>query len=62
MGDVLTGIIASFVGQGLSLFEAACLGVYVHGMVGDECCKFKSIGLLSSDIIEYLPTFFSNVK
>ena len=62
MGDVLTGIIASFVGQGLSLFEAACLGVYVHGMVGDECFKFKSIGLLSSDIIEYLPTFFSNVK
>ena len=62
MGDVLTGIIASFAGQGLSLFDAACLGVYVHGAVGDACTTFKSIGLISSDIIDYLPTFFSNVK
>lgn len=34
-GDVLTGVIAGFAAQGLSLFEAAKLGVYVHGMAGD---------------------------
>ena len=34
-GDVLTGIIAAFVGQGLSLYEAACAGVTIHAAAGD---------------------------
>jgi hydroxyethylthiazole kinase-like uncharacterized protein yjeF len=36
MGDVLTGIIASFMAQGHPANEAACLACYVHGKAGDE--------------------------
>ena len=38
-GDVLTGMIASFVGQGIEPFEAAKLGVYLHGKAGDIAAK-----------------------
>ncbi len=37
MGDALTGMIAGFLGQGHEPFEAACLGVYVHGAAADRC-------------------------
>lgn len=54
-GDVLTGIIAAFAAQGLSCFQAACLGVYVHGLAGDYSIKEKGhYGLMASDIIEGL--------
>ena len=36
MGDVLTGIIISFIAQGYSPAEAALIGVYIHGKAGDE--------------------------
>lgn len=35
-GDVLSGVIAALLAQGLSPFEAACFGVYLHGLVGDD--------------------------
>ena len=35
MGDTLTGIIGSLVGQKLDPYDAACLGVYLHGTAGD---------------------------
>ena len=35
-GDVLTGIIAGLIAQGLDAETAACLGVYVHGRAGDR--------------------------
>lgn len=38
-GDVLTGMIASLVGQGIETFEAAKLGVYLHGLAGDIAVK-----------------------
>jgi NAD(P)H-hydrate epimerase len=39
MGDCLTGIIASLLGQGLGCFEAAACGAYIHGYAGDILAK-----------------------
>ena len=55
-GDVLTGMIASFMGQGLSAFEAAKYGAYLHGCAGDLAAKKKTqLGMRASDIIGMLP-------
>jgi len=55
-GDVLTGIIAAFLGQGLSVFDAAKYGVYLHGLAGDLSAEEKTqISLIASDIIANIP-------
>ena len=54
MGDVLTGIIAGFVAQGLTLRESAQQGVYVHGEAADLAAKEGERGLLASDLMPYL--------
>jgi NAD(P)H-hydrate epimerase len=51
-GDVLTGIIASLLAQGLSPFDALRLGVFLHGLAGDLAAKDKGQNsLIASDII-----------
>jgi hydroxyethylthiazole kinase-like uncharacterized protein yjeF len=58
-GDVLTGIITSFLAQGYSPADAARLGVFAHGYAGDAAAEVKSkAGMIASDITEYLPMFF----
>ena len=55
-GDVLTGVITSLVGQGISTFDAACLGVHVHGMAGDfAAASVGETSLIATDIVEHLP-------
>ena len=55
-GDVLAGIIGGFLAQGLALFEAARLAVYVHGVAGDLAAREKGeIGLIASDILDKVP-------
>ena len=54
MGDVLTGIIAAFVAQGLGLETAAQTGVMVHALAGDVAAAAGERGLLPSDLIEQL--------
>ena len=56
MGDVLSGIIASFIGQGLSGFNAAVLGAFLHGFAGDIAAKkIGKFGMTASDVISNLP-------
>jgi NAD(P)H-hydrate epimerase len=56
MGDVLAGMLAALLGQGLNPEEAMKLGVYLHGFVGDRVAEEKGqIGLIASDIIGGLP-------
>jgi NAD(P)H-hydrate epimerase len=55
MGDVLTGVIAGLLAQGLSPWDAACTGVYVHGLAGDLAYQEKGVGLMASDGVENLP-------
>jgi NAD(P)H-hydrate epimerase len=55
-GDVLTGIIASFLGQGVRPFLAAKLAVYLHGLAADYATKEKGqISLIATDILDRLP-------
>lgn len=56
MGDLLTGMIAGFFSQHASLMMSACLGVIVHARAGDLAVKHRqnSIGLLASDLVEYI--------
>lgn len=58
-GDVLTGIIGSFLGQGLNPLNASIAGVYIHGLAGDIASQKKGEhSLIASDIIESLPAAF----
>lgn len=55
-GDLLTGVISAFAAQGLSLADAAVLGVFVHGFAGDLAAqKIGMHGMTSEDILYYLP-------
>ena len=62
-GDVLTGVITALIGQGLNNFDAAVLGVYIHGLAGDIAAKkIGQVSLMATDIIESLPTAFLKDK
>lgn len=55
-GDVLTGMIAAFLGQNSTPFEAAQLGVYLHGMAGDFAAReLGEISVIATDILDKLP-------
>jgi NAD(P)H-hydrate epimerase len=58
-GDVLTGVIAALIGQKLPAFEAAQLGVYVHGLAGDIARDQNGeISLIAGDIVDSLADAF----
>jgi len=51
MGDILTGVIAAHIAQGLSSLEAATLGVYVHGRAADICAQqYGPAGYTATDV------------
>ncbi len=55
-GDVLTGVIASFLGQGMDTWDAACAGVFIHGLAGDIARTEKGErGLIAGDLVQSLP-------
>jgi len=55
-GDVLTGMIAAFLGQGLDAFSAAKYAVYLHGLAGDLAAREKTqVSMIASDIIDKIP-------
>lgn len=55
-GDVLTGLLAAFLAQGMSPFDAASLGVYVHGLAGEHAAiELTSYSMTASDILFYIP-------
>ncbi|KZN28748.1 hypothetical protein N480_08265 [Pseudoalteromonas luteoviolacea S2607] len=54
MGDVLSGIIAGLLAQGLNRFEAATLGVYIHGLAAEQAARDGQLGLLASDLFVHI--------
>ncbi|MBK4775724.1 MAG: bifunctional ADP-dependent NAD(P)H-hydrate dehydratase/NAD(P)H-hydrate epimerase [Pantoea sp. Edef] len=64
MGDVLSGIIASLIGQNLTLFDSACAGCVIHGSAADELASYKgSRGILATDLFKVLWKFVNpNMK
>ncbi|GGD55561.1 NAD(P)H-hydrate dehydratase [Pseudoxanthomonas indica] len=54
MGDVLTGVIASLLAQGLPAYEAACAGALLHALAGDAAAREGERGLLPSDLLPLL--------
>ena len=61
-GDVLTGVIAAIVAQKLPAFEAAQLGVFIHGLAGDIARDHHGeVGMIAGDIVDALPDAFVHV-
>ena len=62
-GDVLTGIIAGLMAQGLSPADATCCGVYLHGRAGESVAEaIGNTGTLASDLIQLLPETISGLR
>jgi NAD(P)H-hydrate epimerase len=60
-GDCLTGMIAALIGQGLSPWDAARLGAYLHGLAGDMAAEaLGPVSMIASDLIRYLPEVFTD--
>lgn len=62
-GDVLTGLTAALIGQGLRAFEAACLAVWCHGRAGDLAAEeLGEVSMIASDLLDYLPAAMREVS
>lgn len=62
MGDVLTGLIGGLLAQGLSPWEAACLGVYLHGLAGDILVRAgMPFGFLAGELAARIPAAFQEI-
>jgi NAD(P)H-hydrate epimerase len=62
-GDVLSGVIAGLVAQGLSLFDAAACGVYLHAQAGEMVRReLGEAGMLAGDLLPALPKVIMRLK
>lgn len=56
-GDVLAGLIAGLIAQGMESFDAACAGAWLHGRVGENLGP----GLIAEDLPEFLPNLLNDL-
>jgi ADP-dependent NAD(P)H-hydrate dehydratase / NAD(P)H-hydrate epimerase len=62
-GDVLTGCIVGLLAQGVPPLEAACLGVYVHGLAGDILAEEMGVrGALAHEVADALPKALTRIQ
>lgn len=54
-GDVLSGIIAGLLAQGLDSYQAAQFGVHLHGLAADQILEKRKAAIIASDLIEQIP-------
>ena len=63
MGDVLSGVIGSFIGQGLNPYHAALLGVFLHGLAGDMAAsEIGKFGMIAGDVLMRLPKAIAQLE
>lgn len=61
-GDVLTGILTGLLAQGYSPEAGALLGVYLHGLAGDQCSvDLGNAGIIASDLVEHIPVALRSI-
>ena len=61
-GDALSGMIGAFLAQGVSAYESAVMGAYLHGAAGDFAAEqFSRYAMLPSDLIAAIPTVFTRL-
>ncbi|MBL4931530.1 NAD(P)H-hydrate dehydratase [Clostridium paridis] len=60
MGDTLTGIIASLIGQGINILDAAKLGSYIHGYIGERLSE-EMYSVSATSIIEKIPSYLKEL-
>lgn len=62
-GDVLAGILAGMLAQGVKPYDAAQMAVYLHGLAGDKVAAATTeAGMIASDIIECLPSVLNELE
>jgi NAD(P)H-hydrate epimerase len=62
-GDVLTGLIAGLLAQGMAPFHAACLGVYCHGAAADRLAsRYGDRGLMATDLLPEIPAVLKALR
>lgn len=61
-GDVLTGVVAGLIAQGLTTHAAAVAGVHLHGLAGDIAGASGTIGLIAGDILDALPAAILGIQ
>jgi hydroxyethylthiazole kinase-like uncharacterized protein yjeF len=63
MGDVLTGVITALLAQGYSSFDAAIIGVYIHGKAGDDLVlKSNSAVVLAAQVAAQIPVTLAKIS
>ncbi|MBI2337912.1 NAD(P)H-hydrate dehydratase [Candidatus Daviesbacteria bacterium] len=62
-GDILAGMIAGMLAQGLEPFDASCIGVYLHGLAGELLKeKIGDAGMLAGDLLPFIPLAIKKIK
>ncbi|HEY3241710.1 MAG TPA: NAD(P)H-hydrate dehydratase [Phycisphaerae bacterium] len=62
-GDVLTGVIAALCGQHMAPFDAAVLGVYLHGLAGDLAAEeIGRLAMTATDLLDFIPDAMGDVE
>lgn len=62
-GDVLTGVLTAMLGQGYEPFDAAVLGVFLHGLAADLAAReLGEEAIIASDLINYLPKAYQKIN
>lgn len=60
-GDVLCGVIAGLLANGMESFEASCMGVFIHGLAGDmSSARLGEYGMKATDITESICEIMKN--